>query len=119
TQGLAADDRLRTALRGLSGAMPPESTWEPFQPTGGTVDVDFRVAHAVDMHYAAVEVDVALHGVTITWTDLPLPSTPERARVSFRSDGRTERGLGFVFSGPLRTAQRLTLAGRMQTDTAR
>ncbi len=119
TQGLANDDRLRTGLAGLSGAVDPETTWKPLQPTGGNVDIDFRIAHVVDLPYAGVEVGLGMHGVALAWNDLPVPITPETGRFEFRYDGRSERGLGFQLTGPLRTAQRMTLAARMQTDTSR
>jgi hypothetical protein len=119
TQGLANDDRLRAALMGLSGAVDPATTWKPLQPTGGNVDIDFRIAHEVDLSYAAIEVGLGMHGVALAWNDLPLPITPESGRFEFRYDGRSERGLGFQHTGPMRTAQRMTVAARMQSDTAR
>ena len=116
TRGLAVDERLFTALNGLSGSLPPATTWEPFRPTGGNVDVDFRIAHTVDVPWAAIDLDVRFNDVSVAWNEVPIPMTPKRGRLRFRSDGADERALSFRFEGPLRTATNLSIAGRLQTD---
>lgn len=118
TKGLAVDDRLRRALEGLSGSLPPATTWEPFQPRGGSVDVEFRIAHTVEMPFAGIDLDVQFHDVALAWRELPIPVTPTRARLTFEYDGHAEKGLGFALDGSLQTAPRLHLAGRLQSDSS-
>lgn len=118
TRGLAVDEKLERALVGLSGSLPPAKTWRPFHPQGGRIDVDLRLAHGVSMHWAAVDLDLVMHEVSMAWDDLPVPMTPANARLWFRGDGAVERALGFSLVGPLRTAKKLRLAARVQSDTA-
>jgi hypothetical protein len=116
TEGLPVDDRLRKALAGLGGALPPAKTWEPFHPAGGKIDVDLRLVRTSDMRYLALDLGLLFDGVGLTWNDLPVPIGPTHANFVFRSDGKSERGLGFALDSTLRTAQRLRVVGRLQTD---
>jgi hypothetical protein len=50
---------------------------------------------------------------------MPVPITPSRASLVFKSDGSGVRGLGFSLDGPLRTAKNLTVRARVQTDTSK
>ncbi len=118
TRGLAVDEKLERALTGLSGSLPPAKTWKPFHPKGGKVDVDLRLAHSVTMPWAAIDLDVTMNDVSMVWDDLPVPMTPSRARLQFRSDGASERALGFSLEGALRTAKALRFAARVQSDTS-
>ena len=110
------DDRLRTALRGLSGALPPADSWEPFNPSGGELDADVRIVRQVDMEFAATRVQVDLRDVDITWKEIPAPVLAADGTIEFVSDGGTERGLGAAFQGTCRTASDLRTSIRYQTD---
>jgi hypothetical protein len=118
TRGLAVDEKLERALFGLSRSLPPAKTWQPFRPKGGKLDVDLRLAHAVTMPWAAVDLQIDLHDVALAWEDLPVPITPSRANLVFKSDGTSVRGLGFSLEAALRTAKKLRVDARVQTDTA-
>ncbi|MBL8860238.1 MAG: hypothetical protein JNL28_17145 [Planctomycetes bacterium] len=117
TRGLAVDDKLYRALDGLSGSLPPKKSWMPFHPQGGNVDVDLQLAHDVHMPYAALDLGLDLHGVSVSWDDLPIPITPALARLEFKSDGASERALAFNLEGSLRTARRIQFVARLQTDS--
>lgn len=114
--GLAIDDRLLTALRGLAGAAPPANTWEPFNPSGGEIDADVRVFRRVDMPYAATRVRLDFRETSFAWGEIPVPILSARGDLEFLSDGRSERGLGVEIQGAARTASDLRATVRYQTD---
>jgi hypothetical protein len=114
--GVPVDDRLRSALVGLSGAVPPADTWEPFHPSGGEIAADLRVVRTVDMDYAATHLELDLQDVSLSFGDPPIPVSRARGRLEFLSDGRSERGLGAEMQGSLRTASDVRLSLRFQTD---
>src|SRR5262249_40537188 len=116
---LADDGVLRAALNGLSDAVPPADTWEPFNPTGGELAAAVRLVRTVDLPYAATQVSVDLEDVSLGWRDLPVPVSRARGKLEFVSDGRSERGLACRLTGSLKTAADLGLSIRYQTDPAR
>ncbi|MFN0007239.1 MAG: AsmA-like C-terminal region-containing protein [Planctomycetota bacterium] len=113
---LTIDDRLLTALRGLSSAAPPASTWEPFNPSGGKIDAEVRVFRRVDMPYAATRVRLDFREAALAWAEVPAPILSARGSLEFLSDGRSERGLGIELHGAARTASDLRATIRYQTD---
>jgi hypothetical protein len=112
---LPLDDRMRVALRGLSGVVAPD-TWEPFHLAGGTVDAELRLVRRADMPYAATALGIDLHDVSLSWTDIPAPISRAGGRLDFLSDGRSERGLVADLQGTSRTAAALRASVRLQTD---
>ncbi len=118
TAELAVDGTFEAALRGLSGAVHPGHTWEPFHPTGGRTSVDVQIQRIAERPYAAVRAVVGLDDVALTWTDLPVPVRKARGRLEFASDGTTERGLSMTLEGELATARKLRIGVRMETDSA-
>ena len=116
TDRLANDDRLRMALRGLSGAVHPAETWERFNPSGGIVAVDLRLLGTVDRNYVATHLRLGLEDVDLAWAELPIPVGKARGHLEFISDGHSEGAIGFSAEGTLRTAQRMKIAARYQTD---
>lgn len=115
-EGIHVNDRLLTALRGLSGVVPPAETWEPFNPVGGVLAADLRVMRQVDMEFAATRLALDLRDVALTWREIPAPILAAHGRLEFLSDGRTERGLGAELQGTCRTASDLRATIRYQTD---
>ncbi len=118
TESLAVDANLDAALRGLSGAMPPASTWEPLRPAGGTLAVDVHIQRIAERPYASVHARLGLEDVGLTWKDLPVPVKKTRGRLEFASDGTSERGLSLAVEGELATARRMRAAARLETDPA-
>jgi hypothetical protein len=113
---IPVDATLQSALVGLSGAVPPRDTWEPFHPTAGELDAVVRVMRTVEMPYAATRVSLGLTDLSLAWKDLPIPVGRARGRLEFVSDGREERGLGCRLQGSTRTSADLAVALRYQTD---
>src|SRR6185503_6977895 len=118
TEDLAVDNRLEGALRGLSGAVQPARTWEPFHPSGGRLSVDVHLQRSAERPYVAVHATIGLDDVAFTWKDLPVPARKARGRLEFASDGTQERGMSLVLEGELATARRLRAAVRFETDPA-
>lgn len=115
-RGIRVGERLLNALRGLSGVVPPAETWEPFNPAGGELDVDLRIARQVGMEYAATKIRVDLREVSLAWKEIPAPILSAHGRLEILTDGRTERGLGAEVQGTCRTASDLRATVRLQTD---
>lgn len=116
TPVLDVDETLERALDGLAGALPPDSTWRPFEPRGGNVSVALRLLRTVDMHWLSTDLDLGLNGVGLRWKDLKLPVREATGRLVFRSDGVLARGLVATARGKLETARSLALAFRMEID---
>ncbi|MBL8862121.1 MAG: hypothetical protein JNK02_08920 [Planctomycetes bacterium] len=112
---LIVDDRLRAALAGLSGPLPPDSTWRPFRPEGGEIGVKLRLFREARLSWLATDLELALRGVSLAWDDLPVPVQRAEGRLVFRSDGVTERALAVTLEGALRTAPRTRVALRSRT----
>ncbi len=113
---LPVDDRLRAALQGLGGALPPDGTWRPFRPDGGELGVRLRLYRRPELAWLATDLDLEMRGLALAWDDLPLPVNGAGGRLRFRSDGRSRGGLSVDVTGSLRTAQRAGLALRLATQ---
>jgi hypothetical protein len=118
SERLDVDDHLRTALLGLSDVLRPSDSWEQFQPSGGHMSVDVHLVRSVDMSSLATRVTLGLEDVDLTWRDLPVPVNKAHGRLTWVSDGRTERGVSVALEGGLATAQSIRMGMRMQTDPA-
>ncbi|MCY2959600.1 MAG: hypothetical protein NTY35_05480 [Planctomycetota bacterium] len=115
TDRLPIDQRIRTALEGLAGPLPPASTWKPFQPEGGQIGVVLRLYREARLSWLATDLEVALQDVSLAWEDLPVPFQRASGTLRFRSDGITESALGLRLEGSLRTAQKARVALRSRT----
>ncbi len=109
------DDRLRRALEGLAGPVPPATTWKPFQPDGGEIGVTLRLYREARLSWLATDLEVALRGVSLAWDDLPVPVQRATGVLRFRSDGIAARALSVALQGSLRTAQEARFALRSRT----
>ncbi|MBK7874409.1 MAG: hypothetical protein IPJ77_01405 [Planctomycetes bacterium] len=116
TPKLAVDAVLERALNGLSGPVPPASTWRPFAPHGGELGVRLRLCRKVDMPWLATDLEVDLRGLGLRWTDLPLPVDGVQGTLRFVSDGKVQSGLSVAGSAKLETARALELALRVELD---
>ncbi len=112
---MPVDERLRTALAGLHGVVPPQSTWGPFHPDGGAIGVQLRLYRQARLSWLATDLELALRDVSMAWDDLPVPVQHANGIVRFRSDGIAERALGVTLEGGLRTAQRARALVRSRT----
>jgi hypothetical protein len=115
---LVHDANFEAALAGLGAALPPESTWQPYQPKAGTVTIEhLRLVRKVDMAYSACDLALDLDGMTLSWTELPVPLGDVHGELLFRSDGKGERGLSARFAAQLPSKDAtLALRLRYQTD---
>lgn len=116
SERLAVDAVLERALNGLSGAVPPASSWKPFAPHGGEIGVKLRLCRKVDMNWLATDLDVDLRGLALRWADLPLPVGDVRGTLRFLSDGKSRSGLSVAGKAKLETARGLDLALRVEFD---
>jgi len=115
TDRLPVDARLRAALSGLAGPVPPPTTWGPFQPDGGEIGVTLRLYREARLSWLATDLEVALRGVSLAWDQLPVPVQRADGTLLFRSDGSADRALSVALEGSLRTAQKARVALRSRT----
>lgn len=116
TPALEVDETLEHALEGLSGALPPDSSWRPFEPRGGRVSIDLRLQRTVQMHWLSTDLELGLNGVGLRWKELKLPVREAQGRLRFRSDGVLGRGIAVSAQGRLETARTLAFGLRMEID---
>jgi len=114
---LAVDEQLETALRGLRGPLPPESTWGPFAPRGGTAAVDVRLVRGVEMAWLATDLELELNQVGLRWKDLDMPLLESVGQLWFRSDGRRQSALAARARARLETAREVELGLRFEIDS--
>lgn len=115
TDRLPVDDKLRSALVGLRGALPPASTWQPFRPENGEIGVRLRLFREARLSWLATDLELALRGVSLAWDDLPVPVQRTEGTLRFRSDGIADRALSVALDGSLRTAQKTRVRLRSRT----
>lgn len=115
TDRLPADEKLRGALEGLRGAVPPATTWKPFAPHDGEIGVKLRLYREARLSWLSTDLQLALRGVSLTWEDLPVPITGATGTLLFRSDGVGDKALSVALEGDLRTAQQARVALRSRT----
>lgn len=113
---LAVDAALEQALAGLSSPLPPDSTWRPFAPRGGSLAAEVRLCRTVEMAWLATDLALDLRGLALRWSELPLPVDEVNGRVRFVSDGKQQSALSVAARGRLDTAKSVDFALRMQFD---
>lgn len=114
--GLPFGAATEAALRGLSASIPPDSTWLPYHPRGGTIDAKVHVARTVAATATMVTADLELRGLSARWDELPIPLDDVGGRFLFRSDGNGQRGLSFDLEAKTSAGNQVRVRGRMQTD---
>ncbi|MBK7645188.1 MAG: hypothetical protein IPJ19_19435 [Planctomycetes bacterium] len=115
---LAHTQPLEEALAGLGEAVPADSTWRPYRPQGGKLDIEhLRLVRKVDMPFAACDLALGLTGITLDWNEISVPLANATGKLAFRSDGKGERGLAAQFEAGLPSKDaRIALSLRYQTD---
>lgn len=115
-KGLPFDATTEAALRGLSGSVQPDTSWEPYRPRGGAIDAKVHVARTVASTSTMVTADLSLAGLSARWDELPIPLDDVGGRLVFRSDGLGLRGLSFDLGARTTTGNRVRVRGRLQTE---
>lgn len=115
-EGLPFDEATEAALRGLSGSVQPDTTWEPYHPRGGAIDAKVHVARTVASTSTMVTADLSLAGLSARWDELPIPLDDVGGKLVFRSDGLGLRGLSFDLGARTDAGNRVRVRGRLQTD---
>lgn len=118
TPKLAVDEYLDRALLGLSGTLPPGSTWKPYEPRHGELAIDLHLVREPHMHWLSTDLAVGMRGLDLVWKEREpaIPASLSNGTLRYRSDGVRQAGLSFVGQGRLETAQSLSIVLRAQFD---